>query len=391
MKKLLLFFLLLTSSFLFSQNNYEKGYFINNNNKKIECLIKNMDWLNNPSDFQYKMFDGDDVKVANITNVKYFEIFDGPKYLRAHVKMDYTTYNTNSLTTYRSLDLTEMEIFLKELVVGEANLYLYREGIMNKFFYSMGGGLESIQLLAYKPYMFKNKVAYNLTYQQDLLTNLVCEDISPKMIKNTDYEEGDLVKLFQKYNLCKNPESTIVHKIERKKALNISFKPRANFTNAEVTLNSYNTYDFKNATNASLGIEIEYVLPFNNDSWSVFIDPNYLYYKEKTVKNIDLDYKAIEIPVGVRYGLNITNNSKIYGNLGMVIDVNLNSSLMSGNYKMLDLKLAPNTILGVGYLFKSRYSIELRVATNKDITKNYTNSISSKFSNTSVILGYRIF
>ena len=75
----------------------------------------------------------------------------------------------------------------------------------------------------------------------------------------------------------------------------------------------------------------------------------------------------------------------------MVIDVNLNSSLMSGNYKMLDLKLAPNTILGVGYLFKSRYSIELRVATNKDITKNYTNSISSKFSNTSVILGYRIF
>ena len=48
---IMLLFLIVTESF--GQIKYEKGYFINNENKKIECLIKNKDWKNNPSEFSY--------------------------------------------------------------------------------------------------------------------------------------------------------------------------------------------------------------------------------------------------------------------------------------------------------------------------------------------------
>jgi hypothetical protein len=54
MKKLFLLIILTQISLnCYSQINFEKGYFYNNENKKIECLIKNNDWLNNPTQIKY--------------------------------------------------------------------------------------------------------------------------------------------------------------------------------------------------------------------------------------------------------------------------------------------------------------------------------------------------
>jgi hypothetical protein len=38
----------------YSQISFENGYFVNEANKRIECLIKNIDWKDNPTDFKYK-------------------------------------------------------------------------------------------------------------------------------------------------------------------------------------------------------------------------------------------------------------------------------------------------------------------------------------------------
>jgi hypothetical protein len=55
MKNLLLTALLFLFSFSYAQITFEKGYFINNSGDRTECFIKNIDWRDNPTKFEYKM------------------------------------------------------------------------------------------------------------------------------------------------------------------------------------------------------------------------------------------------------------------------------------------------------------------------------------------------
>ncbi len=43
----------------YSQISYEEGYYVDNSSQKINCLIKNIDWKNNPTKFEYKMSTSD--------------------------------------------------------------------------------------------------------------------------------------------------------------------------------------------------------------------------------------------------------------------------------------------------------------------------------------------
>lgn len=54
MKKRILFLLITILSLnCYSQISFQKGYYIDNTNQKINCLIKNIDWKNNPTEFEY--------------------------------------------------------------------------------------------------------------------------------------------------------------------------------------------------------------------------------------------------------------------------------------------------------------------------------------------------
>ena len=55
-----------------AQNSFEQGYFIKNDGSKVECLIKNQDWANNPSKFSYKLNTNSDAQEAQIENIKEF-------------------------------------------------------------------------------------------------------------------------------------------------------------------------------------------------------------------------------------------------------------------------------------------------------------------------------
>ena len=56
MRKQILVLAFITISCLqsYSQIIFENGYFIDESNNRIECLIKNIDWKNNPTEFEYK-------------------------------------------------------------------------------------------------------------------------------------------------------------------------------------------------------------------------------------------------------------------------------------------------------------------------------------------------
>lgn len=54
----------------YSQIVFEDGYFINESDQKINCLIKNVDWKNNPNEFEYRVSLADAVQKADIQSVK---------------------------------------------------------------------------------------------------------------------------------------------------------------------------------------------------------------------------------------------------------------------------------------------------------------------------------
>ena len=75
MKKRLLFILTTLLAFSsYSQISFEKGYYINNKNQKINCLIKNNDWMNTPNKFEYKLLEESEVKIGTLKAIKEFGI-----------------------------------------------------------------------------------------------------------------------------------------------------------------------------------------------------------------------------------------------------------------------------------------------------------------------------
>ena len=51
-KQILLLLTTILSLNSYSQINFDKGYFINDSNQKVDCLIKNIDWKNNPTEIE---------------------------------------------------------------------------------------------------------------------------------------------------------------------------------------------------------------------------------------------------------------------------------------------------------------------------------------------------
>ncbi|HQC06926.1 MAG TPA: tRNA modification GTPase, partial [Kaistella chaponensis] len=99
MKKISVFSFFLFSMFAFSQIHFEKAYFINNNDLKTECLIRNVDWRNSPTTFEYKTDANSEVQKGDIKNVKVFEIYNEAKYTRATLNIDQSSDDLNQMST----------------------------------------------------------------------------------------------------------------------------------------------------------------------------------------------------------------------------------------------------------------------------------------------------
>ena len=81
-KKLLTLFFAIIACNCFAQIKFENGYFITDSNQKIECLIKNIDWKSNPTQFEYQLTQSSEVKIETSKNVKEFAVYNSSKFIR---------------------------------------------------------------------------------------------------------------------------------------------------------------------------------------------------------------------------------------------------------------------------------------------------------------------
>lgn len=398
--KLLFTILLLSGISVFSQTNYESGYIIKTNGQRVDCLIKNEDWKGTPSTFEYKLEENGDIKTGNVSNIKEFASSENFKYIVATLPVEQSSDKVGDLTYDRNPTFKEETLFLKVLVEGNASLYYTIKDNDNRYFYKTNDG--EIEQLIYKRYLTNNKrIAQNNRYKQQLATDLVCSTLQNEKFNKLEYNKTRLTNLFKNYNSCQNTESVVYEKIDYDHGFNLSIRPGLTFGSASLQKAGEAKINFDSNTGLRIGLEAEYIFPFNNGKWSIFIEPTYRTYKAEkeflyvdfiTIKKTTLittEYNSIELPIGARYYMFLNKESAFFLNAAVLIDATILDSKIDssdeGGYD-LDIKSDVAMAFGAGFKFKNRYSIEARFHTPRNLT-NYQN-ISSSYQSFSLIAGY---
>lgn len=389
----------------YSQIIFENGYFIDESNNKNECLIKNVDWKNNPTEFEYKFSQNDTVHKATFKTVKEFGIYNVSKYIRAKTNIDKSSEQIDKMSSERNPNFQEELLFLKVLIEGKASLFLYIDGNLTRFFYKLNDS--EIQQLVYKRYLIDDTILENNSFKQELFLKLKCEEIVLNDIKNLRYSNRDLEKLFIKYNKCTGSDYINYKTKQNKDLFNLTFRPSLNYSSLEIqnSVLGFNDIDFRNKLGIRFGIEAEFILPFNKNKWGIIVEPTYQYFKSEQSKetgNVSggilvsrIDYKSIELPIGVRYYFYLNDKSKLFTNISYVFDFSNNSSIKflrndDSMISELEIKSRRNLALGIGYKYKNRYSMEIRYNTNREILSDYL-YWSSNYSSLNIIFGLSMF
>jgi len=404
-KNLIILLLIVLSLNSYSQIEFEKGYIIHNAGNKETCLIKNRDWKNNPTEIEYKISDTDKAKIAKLNNILEFGIDNYSKYIRATINIDRSTENLNNISENRNPVFKKETLFLKTLVEGKSSLYEYTDGNLKRYFFKLDN--QPIEQLIYKSFLTSdNQIGKNEYYKQQLINNLKCSDISLSKIKNLEYKQKKLINIFVNYNRCKNSNFVNFEKKTKKDLFNLSVRVGLNSSSLSIQNNASNLKEtnFDNELGFRIGAEAEFILPFNKNKWGIILEPTYQYYKSKKITEVSyvsggklvsiVDYKSIEIPVGIRYYLFLKNKSKLFINASFIFDLSSNSTITfnredGSNLNSLEIEMRNNLAFGFGYNY-NKYSLELRVQTPREVLGNYI-YWSSDYKTVSLILGYNIF
>ncbi|OCK43113.1 outer membrane beta-barrel protein [Tenacibaculum soleae] len=395
MKKQLLFLLITILSFnCYSQISFEKGYYIDNSNQKTNCLIKNIDWKNNPTQFEYKLSENSESKKKTIESIKEFGINNISKYVRSIVNIDRSSEDIKKLSYDRNPIFKEEKLFLKVLIEGKANLYLLEDGNLRRFFFNKENS--AIEQLIFKSYKTpNNQIGKNNRFKNQLWNNLKCPNLKINKVENLSYQKNDIVDFFVEYNECNGEKNTNYEEKQKKDLFNLSIRPGFNNSSLSVQNSIYSSRDtdFDNEFGFRFGIEAEFIMPFNKNKWSLIIEPTYQYYKsekETRNRNVKADYKSIEIPVGIRHYFFLNENSKMFVNGSFIFDFSNNSIVDYSIGTDLEIKTRNNFAFGIGYRYNDKYSLELRYQTSREVLSDYI-AWSSDYNTFSVIFGYSFF
>ncbi|MGB5821806.1 MAG: tRNA modification GTPase [Saonia sp.] len=392
---LLLHLLFILSANCYTQINYEQGYFIDNAGNRTDCLIKNVDWKNNPSEFEYKLNENSPAQKGGVRTVAEFSILTSAKYVRSKVNIDKSESQLKYLSKFKEPQFVEETLFLKELVKGKANLYAYESDNLNRFFFQTNS--KEIQQLVYKKYAASdNRIGENTLFRQQLWKNLPCKDLSLDEVKYTDYNARELIAYFNKYNHCVDADYVgVKNDNEKRDWFNLGIKAGLNSSTLDINGTQIDVIDtdFGNDTNFRFGIEAEFLMPFNKNKWAIFIQPMYQSFKgeeELATQSVSVDYKSIEVSIGVRHYFFINDDSKIFLNSAIVLDSPLNSKIDFETSNDFDIESRNGVNFGLGYKFKNSYSLELNYTPRRELLGNFV-QIESGYTVFSVVLGYTVF
>lgn len=390
----------------FGQIAFEKGYFIDESHQRIECLIKNLDWRNNPSEFEYKMPDDDRILKASVETVREFGVDNVSKWIRATVNIDESSDEFSKINHERNPIFKEKRLFLKVLIEGKASLFLYRQGNLTRFFHRKDDA--EITQLVYKRYWVGTNVAYNNSFRQQLASALTCQSMEPDEAGKLKYAARDLERYFVRYNECSGSGSTSYETRVKRDVLNLTVTAGLNYSSLSIVneRSDWKNFDLDGEPGLRVGLGLEFILPFNKHKWSLFVDPAFQYYKSAKTQEAasvssgqltaKVNYTSAEVALGARHYFFLNDRSKIFADVSYVVDFSRGSKIEflrtndNSIFEEVDPGGGKNLGFGLGYKFMDKLSIGIRYQTSRDILVSYP-QWNSTYKTTSIMVGYSLF
>ena len=354
----------------------------------------------------------------NIDNVKEFSIEQESFFKKFRVLLERSQTTTLSQAKDKNPKWKEEIVFLKAIVTGNANLYVYYDGNLTKFFFETKE--VPIEQLVMIEYFDNEKLARNNLFRQQLFNHVKCEKMATSVFENLSYTLNALSAHFIAYNECtsEKKEPTVDYQSFDKKRKKQNIRLIAGVYNTTLSLDDgYIIYDgsvtIKNPI-VKVGLDAEFFLPFNKNSWSIFINPMYGKYtidknyeglinnpgfvENGTYINYDVktSFSQLDVPIGLRYYKYINSSSKIFFNAAYVIGfivsdseikITNNNNLVNAD-ATLTVENTKGLAVGLGFSYK-KLSAELRYDTARDLTA--TPLWKAKYGAVGVNFGYILF
>jgi hypothetical protein len=391
MRKLLVVFTAIVCFNSHAQIQFEKGYFIDNAGNTTACLIRNADWKNNPTTFEYKMSETSETLKGSLQDAQEFGISNTVKYKRFAVKVDRSSNQTEKLSNKRAPEYMEETLLLKVLVEGKGSLYQFNDDGILRFFYSLDNS-EATQLI-YKEYRMKDVRAINDSYKQQLWNELKCPGLTETAARETAYSTSSLIKYFKLYNNCVQSPAIVFGENDNKVIVNLTLRPGVVFSSLSVSneLTGVDNMDFGNNTSFRVGLEVELVLPFNKNKWSLVLEPTYQKFESDLHSgpySARINYSSIELPFGVRRYFFLSKNMDMFMNAQFLFDIPIESSVdIDSGTEDLAVKNNGSFTAGMGFNLKEKVSIELRYQFNRQLFNGFT-FMDTRFHGIAIIAGY---
>lgn len=325
---------------------------------------------------------------------------------KATVQVDQSSLITSRLSKDRNPEFQEETIFLKKLVDGPANLYLYNSKGY-KYFYSVGDA--PVQQLIYKRYLTSGKIAYNFQFRQQLWTDLACEEMELDKFQKLDYNQGDLIRYFYLYNSCADSSFRPAQRERGTSEFNFNIKGGGDIATLSVERGMNAKGLEMSGIGYRAGLELEYILPFNKNKCGVHFEPNYKHFSsqaevtESFRADLEVDYSSLELGVGAKHYMFLNSRSKLFLTASYLIDVPVNSRVIflgsnrNQDPELTDLDSKANIVLGLGYKYGDKYIVEIKNGLPRNVycfrvvPENYYLDWRTDYSYLTIMLGYSIF
>lgn len=149
---------------------------------------------------------------------------------------------------------------------------------------------------------------------------------------------------------------------------------------------------------------MEYVLPFNKNKWAIFVNPTYEKFdtEKKYIVTVPgfpphdvehtatIKYTAVDIPFGIRYYMFLNKNSKVFINALYSANFSQGSEIIFDNGSSYTITPNSNVGIGLGFTFKDRYSLEMRMNSSRELLTSYLER-SAKYTGLNIQFSYKVF
>lgn len=365
LKKLLLSGFFIFPLLIIGQITYDPGYIVNNDGTRVSCFIYNIDWVNTPETFKYRITENGEEKEATVDNVQEVGILNGKKFVRKTIEIDQSPSRLKELNFERNAIFETETVFVGVLIEGDGSLYKFIEDGTLHFYLSTPERPELTPLVYKRYYSKPSVVGENRYYRQQLFNLLKCPKFKESTFNKVNYSERDLMEIVLNYNTCES-ESSTDYVEKKKKTDRINIIPKIGYRIHNLKMNPSigggQAIDFNLDAQFVGALEIEYLFNFHRNKWSVFTQFTHASFEKEQVdvanpfRDYKIVFKTVELSVGARHSMYLNEEMRVMLSAGFVLPISNTAEFYNELKLYKEDKALPAQFASAGFSYKNFFA-----------------------------------